>query len=77
MRFWVGFSDKMTTSEIRKNVNKPKVGMPYSHWWVLRESPPPTVRYWSGVISRVKRKNSLNEYYGEIKILGRRRFTTS
>ncbi len=24
MRFWVGFSDKMTTSEIRKNVNKPK-----------------------------------------------------
>ncbi len=29
MRFWVGFSDKMTTSEIRKNLNKPQVWKPY------------------------------------------------
>ncbi len=33
MRFWVGFSDKMTTSEIRKNVNKPQGCMPY---WDLK-----------------------------------------
>ncbi len=30
MRFCVSFSDKMTTSEIRKNVNKPQVWMPYT-----------------------------------------------
>ncbi len=34
MRFWVGFSDKMTTSEIRKNVNKPQVWMPHILLWL-------------------------------------------
>ncbi len=29
MRFRVSFSDKMTTSEIRTNVNKPQMWMPY------------------------------------------------
>ncbi len=28
MRFWVSFGDKMTTKEIRKNVNKPPLQMP-------------------------------------------------